>query len=46
MRVFVAIDLPDEVRRELETLQNALPVGRPVPAENLHLTLSFLGDQQ
>jgi hypothetical protein len=46
MRVFVAIDLPDHVRRELEALQSALPAGRPVPAENLHLTLSFLGDQQ
>jgi 2'-5' RNA ligase len=45
MRVFVAIDLPDHVRRELEALQSALPVGRAVPAENLHLTLSFLGDQ-
>jgi 2'-5' RNA ligase len=45
MRVFVAIDLPDHVRRELEALQNALPIGRAVPSENLHLTLSFLGDQ-
>lgn len=46
MRVFVAIVLPDNVRRELEALQIALPVGRTVQAENLHLTLSFLGDQQ
>lgn len=45
MRVFVAIDLPDHVRRELEALQKSLPAGRPVPVENLHLTLSFLGDQ-
>lgn len=45
MRVFVAIDLPEIVCSELEELQAALAVGRPVPSQNLHLTLSFLGEQ-
>lgn len=45
MRVFVAIDLPEDVREALVELQNALPVGRPVAPENLHLTLCFLGEQ-
>lgn len=45
MRVFIALDLPDDVREELEDLQDLLPVGRPVPPENLHLTLCFLGEQ-
>lgn len=45
MRVFVAIDLPDYARAELVRFQNSLVIGRPVPEENLHLTLSFLGEQ-
>lgn len=45
MRAFVAIDLPETVRDELETLQNSLTTGRLVPTENLHLTLTFLGEQ-
>jgi 2'-5' RNA ligase len=44
IRLFCALDLPDEARAELagwasETLRG----GRLVPAENLHVTLSFLG---
>jgi len=45
MRVFLAIDLPDPIRDEIERLQEHLPVGRLVPSGNLHLTLSFLGEQ-
>lgn len=45
MRVFVAIDLPDRVRDEVEVLQHALSAGRLLPPENFHLTLSFLGEQ-
>lgn len=46
MRVFVALDLPDCVREALGNLQSVLPVGRPVPQDNLHLTLCFLGEQE
>ncbi len=45
MRVFLAIDLPDEVRSALEELQDDLPVGRIMAPETLHLTLCFLGEQ-
>ena len=45
MRVFVAIDIPEKVSAEIETLQSALAVGRRVALENLHLTMSFLGEQ-
>ncbi len=45
MRAFVAIDLPDPVRTALEAVQEALPVGRAVDPDQLHLTLAFLGEQ-
>lgn len=45
MRVFVAIDIPEQVRAELATLQADLTFGRSVPSDNLHLTLCFLGEQ-
>jgi 2'-5' RNA ligase len=49
IRAFIAIELPAEVRARLgelsEKLQRSLPpVIRWVPANNIHLTLKFLGD--
>jgi 2'-5' RNA ligase len=45
-RLFVALDLPDEVREGIgawgrEALAD--PALRPIPAESLHITLAFLG---
>lgn len=45
MRSFIALPLPDSEVSVLEALQNRLPFGRPVPPENLHLTLVFLDEQ-
>ena len=46
-RLFVALDLPDEVRDGLAAWQRAelepIPVLRPVAPEALHVTLAFLG---
>lgn len=45
MRLFIALDLPADVRAQLFawTGQAAPPEVRRVPAENLHVTLAFLG---
>jgi 2'-5' RNA ligase len=45
-RLFVALDLPDEVREGIAAWgREALadPALRPVPPESLHITLAFLG---
>jgi len=44
-RLFVALDLPEEVRRELVAWQDGFddPALRPVKPESLHMTLVFLG---
>ena len=48
MRLFVAIDLPDEIKRELWylalSLEHQAEQARVVPLENYHLTLLFLGE--
>lgn len=44
MRLFVAIDLPDALRRELALMTGGLPGARWVPPENYHLTLRFIGE--
>jgi 2'-5' RNA ligase len=48
MRMFVALDLPQTIRSGIVTWgAGALgdPSLRPVPAENLHITLAFLGNR-
>jgi 2'-5' RNA ligase len=48
MRLFVAIDLPAEAKDSLgeliERLRSSIPDAKWVPRDNLHLTLSFLGE--
>jgi RNA 2',3'-cyclic 3'-phosphodiesterase len=44
IRLFCALDLPEEARTELAAWASAtLRAGRLVPVENLHVTLAFLG---
>ena len=44
IRAFAAIALPGSVASGLTAAQAGLPSGRPVPLENLHLTVAFLGE--
>ena len=44
MRLFVALDLPWELRERLAALGGGVPGARWVPADNLHLTLRFIGE--
>ena len=47
MRVFIAIELPEDIRKKLGDLQRELRTSttsaRWVPPESIHLTLKFLG---
>lgn len=45
MRVFVAIPVPDDIRKRLESLQADLSVGRLADPETFHVTLAFLGEE-
>lgn len=45
IRSFIAIDLPSDAVDALTAVQARLRIGKVVKPENLHLTLSFLGDQ-
>ena len=44
MRLFVAIPLPEAIRDDLARLCRGVPGARWTPAENMHLTLRFLGE--
>ncbi|MGH7209941.1 MAG: RNA 2',3'-cyclic phosphodiesterase [Acetobacteraceae bacterium] len=44
MRLFVALDLPAALRQRLALLAGGLSGARWTPAENLHLTLRFIGE--
>jgi len=46
MRIFISIDMPEEVKREIKKIQDKLPefFGKKTEIENLHLTLKFLGE--
>jgi RNA 2',3'-cyclic 3'-phosphodiesterase len=43
-RLFVAIDIPEQIKEALTRFAAELPVARWVPADQLHLTLRFIGE--
>lgn len=46
IRLFIAIDIPEDIRMLLCGMGSSIPGARPVPTEQLHLTLKFLGDTE
>ncbi len=46
MRIFIAIEIPEKIKKEIIKIQNQLPKfnGKKTEKENLHLTLKFLGE--
>jgi len=44
IRLFIGLDLPDDVRRRLTGLTGGIPGARWISAENLHVTLRFIGE--
>lgn len=48
MRVFIALNLPEEIKDTIyntaKEIYKRYPFAKPVPKENLHITLRFLGD--
>lgn len=44
MRLFIALDLPWEIKQTLAQFGFNLPGARWVPARNMHLTLRFIGE--
>jgi RNA 2',3'-cyclic 3'-phosphodiesterase len=43
-RLFVAIDLPEEINKTVEEIRGELPGARWVAADQFHLTLRFIGE--
>lgn len=43
-RLFVAIDLPTDIKNKLLAISGGIPGARWLPAEQLHLTLKFIGE--
>lgn len=46
IRAFLALPLPEPVNAHLALIQQRLRLTRPVPRENFHITLVFLGEQR
>lgn len=44
MRLFIAIDIDEIIRHDIAGLGRSLPNTRPVAADQLHLTLKFIGE--
>lgn len=44
IRLFVAVNIPNNIKRLIAGLGGSIPRAQPVPEEQLHLTLKFIGE--
>ncbi len=44
IRLFIAVPLPEKIRSSLHAMGRSLPGARPVPPEQIHITLRFIGE--
>lgn len=44
IRLFIAIPIDSEIRKKLGSLGGTIPGARPVPEDQIHLTLRFIGE--
>ena len=44
IRLFVAIDVPADLRQRMSGLSRGIPGANWVPEENIHITLRFIGE--
>ncbi|HEY4344931.1 MAG TPA: RNA 2',3'-cyclic phosphodiesterase [Parvibaculum sp.] len=44
IRLFTALEIPDDIARRLEALQSGIEHARWIERENFHITLRFIGD--
>ena len=45
MRLFVGLELPDDIRGQLGKLRRGIPGARWLDPDQLHMTLAFIGDK-
>lgn len=44
IRLFIAVPIPQEIQYQLHAMGRSLPGARPVPEDQIHLTLRFIGE--
>lgn len=44
IRLFIAINIPELIKLQIQGMGRSIRNGRPVPADQLHLTLKFIGE--
>lgn len=44
IRLFVGLEIPEEIRRRMALLARGVDIARWIPEENIHVTLRFIGE--